>query len=58
MYEIEALINGPTSWYGALGQTYVECKGVKFKFLCAKSSSNGTSVTGGQLPVFVFSNVL
>lgn len=58
MYEIEVLINGPTSWYGAVGQTDVECEGVKFTFIRPKSSSNGTSVTGGQLPVFVFSKVL
>ena len=58
VYAIEALINGPTSWYGAVGQTDVECKEVKFKFIRSNSSPNGTSVTGGQLPVFVFSNVL
>lgn len=55
MYELVALISGPTSWHGAAGQTDVECEEVKFKFKNAKSSRNGTSVLGGQLPVFVFS---
>ena len=58
VYEIEAFIDGPTSWHGAVGQTDVECKGVKFTFIHAKSSSNRTSVTSGQLPVFVFGKVL
>ena len=58
VYELEALINGPSSRYGAEGQTDVECKGVKFTFSGATSSSNGTSVKGGQLPVFVFSKGL
>ena len=58
LYEVETLISGPTSWYGAAGQTDVECEEVKFSFICAESSSNGTDVTGGQLPVFVFSRVL
>ena len=58
VYEVEALIRGPTSWYGAAGQTDVECEEVKFKFMDAKFSPNSTSVVGGQLPVFVFSNVL
>jgi len=57
VYEIEALISGPKSWYGAAGQTDVECEEVKFKFMRANSSSNGTCVTGGQLPVFIFSKV-
>ena len=58
LYEIHALITGPGSWYGGEGQAAVECEGVKFTFIYAKSSCNGTTVTGGQLPVFIFSKVV
>ena len=56
-YEIEALINGPVSWYGAEGKTSVECEGVKFNFTSSNNSPNGTSVLGGQFPALVFSKV-
>lgn len=58
VYEVQALIRGPASTHGTVGQTHVECEGVKFTFIHRKSSSNGTSVSTGQLPVFVFSKVL
>ena len=56
-YEIEALIDGPNSWYGALGKTSVESEGVQFNFISSNNSPNGTAVTGGQFPALIFSKV-
>ena len=56
-YEIQALIDGPSSWYGAEGQTSVECEGIQFNFISSNNSPNGTDVTGGQFPDLIFSKV-
>ena len=56
-YEIQALINGPISWYGETGKTSAECEGVQFTFTSSNSSPNGTSELRGQFPALVFSKV-
>ena len=56
-YEVNALINGPMSWYGAEGNASVECEGVQFIFTSSNNSPNGTFVSGGQFPALVFSKV-
>ena len=56
-YEIQALIDGPNSCYGAEGQTSVECEGIQFNFISSNSSPNGTDVTGGLFSALIFSKV-
>ena len=53
-YKLVSLINGPVSWYGEEGQTTVKSGGVRFTFSSSNESSNGTSVTRGQFPAFIF----
>ncbi|KAL9968016.1 hypothetical protein ACROYT_G026341 [Oculina patagonica] len=57
-YELEALIDGPVSCYGAEGKTSVECEGVQFTFISSKNSPNGTSVTKGQFPALIFTKIV
>ena len=54
-YTLVSLIKGPVSWYGNDGQTSVESGGVRFTFSPSNDSGNGTSVTHGQFPAFIFS---
>ncbi|KAL9968017.1 hypothetical protein ACROYT_G026342 [Oculina patagonica] len=56
-YELMALIRGPVSWWGAKGQTSVECEGVQFTFTSSTNTPIRNDVTKGQFPVFVFSKV-
>ncbi|XP_078380492.1 BTB/POZ domain-containing protein 6-like [Oculina patagonica] len=53
-YKLVSLINGPASWYGEDGKTSVECQGVRFTFRNSSGSHNGTTVTRGQFPAFLF----
>ena len=53
-YTLVSLIKGPVSWYGEDGQTSVESGGVRFTFSDSEVSSNGTTVTRGQFPAFIF----
>ena len=54
-YRVVSLIKGPKSWFGQEGQTSVESGGVRFSFSPSNDSGNGTSVTRGQFPAFIFS---
>ena len=53
-YTLVSLIKGPVSWYVEEGQTSVESGGVRFTFSNSEESGNGTSVTRGQFPAFIF----
>ena len=53
-YTLVSLIKGPGSWSGNDGQISVESGGVRFTFRDS-DSGNGTSVTRGQFPAFIFS---
>ena len=53
-YKLISLIEGPISWFGKEGRVSVECEGVRFTFTSSDTSSNGTSVSGGQFPAFIF----
>ena len=53
-YKVVSLIKGPNSWYGEDGRVSVECEGVRFTFTSSDASSNNTSETRGQFPVFIF----
>ena len=55
-YQVEALISGPRSWKGINGFTTVQSFGVIFTFCdhCRQESSNGTGLTTGQFPEFLF----
>lgn len=56
-YQIEALICGPLSGNGTVGIEMVTVSGVRFRFANVVSSdSNGTQVTAGQFPQFLFSS--
>ncbi|XP_022802884.1 BTB/POZ domain-containing protein 6-like [Stylophora pistillata] len=54
-YTLVSAIEGPLSWYGAEGQMSAESGGVQFSFSDSDDDSNGTLVTIGQFPVFIFS---
>ena len=53
-YTLVSLIKGPVSWSGEGGQTSVESRGVQFTFSPSNDRGNGTSVTTGQFPAFIF----
>ena len=55
-YEIRSMIRGPPSWYGQHGQTRVNLEGINFTFSRSASPIYGTSETGGQFPVFLFTH--
>ena len=56
VYQIEALISGPPSGAGSVGIETVAESGVTFRFAAVvRSDSNGTQVTIGQFPQFLFS---
>ena len=55
-YEIRSMISGPPSWYGQDGQTRVNLEGINFTFSRSASQIYGTSETGGQFPVFLFTH--
>ena len=55
-YEIRSVISGPPSWYGQDGQTRVNLEGINFTFSRSASQFFGTSETGGQFPVFLFTH--
>lgn len=51
-----SLIKGPVSWYEHDGRASAECEdGVRLTFTSSDASSNLTSITSGQLPMFKFS---
>ena len=55
-YHIEALICGQPSGKGTVGNETVTVSGVTFRFAeVVRSDSNGTQVTKGQFPQFLFS---
>lgn len=57
-YHIEALICGPSSGAGLIGNKSVTTSGITFKFRTVVSpgiSSNRTDVNVGQFPQFLFS---
>jgi len=54
-YKLESLIKGPTSWFGAEGQTSVESEGVIFTFYTSAGDNNLTSEVYGQFPVLFWS---
>ena len=54
-YEVVSVIVGPISWAVKRVQNPVEVQGVKFSFSNSVASTNGTSVTDGQFPAFLFS---
>ena len=56
LYQIEALISGPPSGAGSVGTETVPESGVTFRFAAVvRSDTNGTLVTIGQFPQFLFS---
>ena len=55
VYEIEAVISGPSSWQGSRGASSVVCSGVTFTFTNFIGHGNGTSVAIGQFPEILFS---
>ncbi|XP_068754677.1 BTB/POZ domain-containing protein 6-like [Montipora capricornis] len=56
-YKIEALISGPSSGKGNNGRSLVDLSGVQFTFKGSAhyDISNGTCLSSGQFPRFVFS---
>jgi len=54
LYRIEASICGANSCCGQDGRRSVLCSGVLFTFDNSSMSSNGTTVTRGQFPEFLF----
>ena len=53
-YRIEASISGADSCFGRNGVSPVVCSGTKFSFDKSSESTNGTNVTRGQFPEFLF----
>ena len=53
-YDIISRISGPISWFGERGQQTVEIQEVSFSFSNSAVFSNGTSVSSGQFPAFLF----
>ena len=54
-YHVKASISGSAnSCFGQNGQRSVVCSGVRFEFESSSYSSNGTEVTRGQFPQFLF----
>ena len=53
-YTISSVIKGPRSWYGQKGQKEIETAGVGFTINNSFYSTNGTNVTRGQFPGFLF----
>ena len=53
-YKFVSLIKGPAPWYGKQGKNSVECQGVQFTFSTSDVSPNGTNITSGQFPAFLF----
>jgi len=54
-YRVEATISGrANSCFGQNGQCSVVCSGVRFDFEDSTVSSNGTTVSRGQFPGFLF----
>ena len=57
-YRVEALISGPKSWRGMNGFAAVQLFNVTFTFFdCPQESTNGTRLTIGQFPEFLFTCV-
>ena len=56
-YDIISRISGPISWFGERGQQTVEIQEVSFSFSNSAVFSNGTSVSSGQFPAFLFSTI-
>ena len=54
-YEVVSVMKGPTSRAVEGGKNPVEVQGVRFSFSNSAASTNGTSVTDGQFPAFLFS---
>ena len=53
-YKIISVIKGPRSWYGEKGKQEIETAGVGFTINNSVYSTNGTDVTRGQFPGFLF----
>ena len=56
-YDIISRINGPISWFGERGQQTVEIQEIRFSFSNSAAFSNGTNVSRGQFPAFLFSTI-
>ena len=56
-YEITSHIEGPSFWYGESGTALVGSQEVLFLFSNSAAFSDGTSVTRGQFPAFLFSTM-
>ena len=54
-YEIVSLIKGPPSWRVRSGKYTDEVEGIQFSFSNSASCRNGTDVSLGQFPAFIFS---
>ena len=56
-YEIVSLIKGPRSWHVIHGKNSDEVEGIQFSFSKSAFSGNGTDVSRGQFPSFIFSRM-
>ena len=56
-YEIISHIEGPSFWYGENGTALVGSQEVLFLFSNSAAFSDGTSVSRGQFPAFLFSTM-
>ena len=56
-YEIVSLIKGPKSWHVMRGKNSDEVEGIQFSFSKSAFSGNGTDVSRGQFPSFIFSRM-
>ena len=56
-YEITSHIEGPSFWYGESGTALVGSQEVLFLFSNSAAFSDGTSVSRGQFPAFLFSTM-
>ena len=57
-YDIRSHIAGPASWYGENGKESVQSQKILFSFSNSAASTDGTSVSRGQFPAFLFSTKL
>ena len=49
-YKLESFIEGPSSWYGEGGQTFVESQGIRVTFRTSRGVNNWTGLSRGQFP--------
>ena len=56
-YEVVSRVNGPISCFGKLGRDTVLSEEIIFSFRNSAASSDGTDVSQGQFPAFLFSTM-